>query len=168
MVCRHCRTPYEATAFSAREVRHAAVQVVTETPEGVAAACANHLRNAAVTSCSRCGLFICSLCEMTIGDITYCPACFDRMANAGTLAGTTRYRDYASMAISAAFVGLFCNIPIGPFAIYWAVRGIKQRRTEDGSIAGMIIALLLGSLETAAGLLFFTLMIIGMFKGGST
>lgn len=167
-VCRACGARFEATAFSPREVRHTAVQVVTETPEGVAAACANHARNAAVSSCGRCGLFICALCEMNVGGATYCPSCFDRMRTDGALAGVTRYRDWASMAVSAAFVGLFCNIPVGPFAIYWAIRGIKQRRTEGGGAAGPIIALILGGLETIAGLVFLTLMIVGMAKGGTS
>ena len=54
--CPWCRKTFEATVFQPREVQHAAVQVVTETPDGVAAACANHVRNAAVTNCQRCGL----------------------------------------------------------------------------------------------------------------
>lgn len=168
MLCRYCGRDFEATAFSPRELRHAAVQVVTETPDGVAAACANHERNAAVSSCNRCGLFICALCEMNVGDATYCPSCFERVRTEGKLqGGGVRYRDWATMAISAALVGLFCSIPVGPFAIYWAIKGIGQRRQEGTSIAGPVVALTLGIIESIGALFFIVLMIIGMVAGGT-
>lgn len=164
--CGSCLREFEGTAFQPREVQHASVEVVTETPDGVAAACANHARNAAVSSCNRCGLFICTLCEMNVGGATYCPSCFDFTRNAGTLqGGGKRFRDFATMAVTAAVVGLFCAFPVAPFAVYWAIKGIRQRREEGTSAAGPIAALVLGILESVGVVVFISLMIVGMVTG---
>jgi hypothetical protein len=162
MQCPNCAKPFEATPFQPREARHQAVQVVTETPDGVAAACANHAGNAAVTSCQRCGLFICALCDMNTGQGSYCPSCFERVRNDALQTGA-RYRDYATMAISGAVVGLFCTIlPIGPFVIFWAVKGLRQRRSEGARAVGVIIAMILGVLESLGMIVLAVLMIIGI------
>lgn len=146
--CPTCTRAFEGTPFQPREIRHQAVQVVTETPDGAAAACANHSGNAAVTSCQRCGLFICALCEMNTGNGTFCPSCFERVRTE-TLQSGARYRDYASMAISGAVIGLLCSfIPVGPFVIYWGYKGIQQRRAEGVRPVGPIVAMVLGSLST--------------------
>jgi len=168
--CPFCRTEFEATPFHPRERRHEAVQVVTETPDGVAAACANHARNAAVTSCSRCGLFICALCDMNVGDGSFCPSCFDR-SHAPDAAGAsaTRYRDYATMSISAAVLGLICTfVPFGAFAMYWGFKGIRQRRAEGTGIAGPVIAIVVGGLQTIGMLILFGLMIYAMISEGAS
>ncbi|HEX6084727.1 MAG TPA: hypothetical protein VF266_09395 [Thermoanaerobaculia bacterium] len=140
---------FEATAFQPREVRHQAVQVVTETPDGTAAACANHSGNAAVTNCQRCGLFICALCEMNSGSGTFCPSCYERARTETQQGGGTRYRDYASMAVSGTIFSLLCwLIPIGPFVIYWGYKGIAQRRAEGVRPVGQIVCMVLGVVAT--------------------
>lgn len=170
MTCPHCSTEFEATPFQPRERRHDAVQVVTETPDGVSAACANHARNAAVTSCSRCGLFICALCDMNTGDGASCPSCYDRQSNPGAAAGSpTRYRDYATMSISTAAFSLLCSFfPFGAFALYWGVKGIRQRRAEGTGIVGPVVAMVIGGLQLLAFLVFITMAIIGMVTEGKS
>ena len=158
--CPSCDKTFEGTPFQPREQRHEAVQAVTQTPEGVAAACANHSGNAAVTTCQRCGLFICSLCDMNTGEGSYCPACFERFRT-GTASANVRYRDYAGLAVSGAIASLFCMLLLGPFVIYWSARGIQQRRREEASIAGMIFTLTIGILETLVGFGRIVMMIIG-------
>lgn len=156
MECPSCSGAFEATPFQARPRRHAAIASVTETPEGVAAACANHAGNAAVTSCQRCGLFICTLCDMSVDGTSYCPSCFDRMRTEGTL--QTRYRDWATMAWSAVIAGFLCSmIPLGPLAIYWGVKGLRQRRMEQRAVTGVIAAMVVGAIQT---LLFFAAVIL--------
>lgn len=168
MTCPFCRTAFEATPFQARDRAHGAVPAVTETPDGIAAACANHARNAAVTNCTRCGLFICALCEMNVGEGSYCPSCFDRVRGDNAVA-TTRYRDYASMSIAAMVVGLLCAfVPVGPFAIVWGLKGVRQRRAEGSRPVGPIIAIVLGILETIAFLALVTLMVIGFVTEGKS
>jgi uncharacterized paraquat-inducible protein A len=146
--CPMCDGTFEATPFQPREMRIEAVQAVTQTPEGLTAACANHPGNAAVTSCQRCGLFVCALCDMNVGQGSYCPSCFDRIRT-GAVETDARYRDYAAMATSVAVFGLFCNIvPLGIFALIWGAKGIRQRRTEGLGIGGVVAAMVLGGLET--------------------
>lgn len=170
--CPYCRTEFEATPFHPRERHHDAVQVVTETPDGIAAACANHARNAAVTSCSRCGLFICALCEMNVGEGSFCPSCFDRARDQNAPGGgATRYRDYASMAMSAAVFSLLCTfmfLPLGAFAVWWGIKGIRQRRAEGTGIAGPVVSIVLGSIQTLGLVVFIALMIIGMVTGAKS
>ena len=163
--CKYCLTEFEATPFQPRERRHEAVRVVSETPDGVAAACANHARNAAVTSCSRCGLFICALCDMNVGEGSFCPACFGRSQDQTT----ARYRDYATMSISAAVFSLLCSfgfLPLGGLAVWWGIKGIRQRRTEGEGIAGPVVAIVIGGLQSVAILALITMGIIGMVTEG--
>ncbi|HYI07839.1 MAG TPA: hypothetical protein VEK57_02105 [Thermoanaerobaculia bacterium] len=154
LVCAHCNRAFEATAFAAPQHTVApTAEVVTIGPEG-ANACANHTRNAAVTSCQRCGLFICSLCEMNLGTGSYCPSCFDRMRTEGSLqTGVRKYRDYAGMSLSAVIFGLLLWFPfgivIGPLAVHYALKGRKQRREEQRSVVGVTILMVLGILEVA-------------------
>lgn len=170
MQCPYCRTDFEATPFQPRERRHAAVQIVTETPDGVAAACANHARNAAVTSCTRCGLFICALCDMNVGEGSYCPSCFDRSRDQNALAATqTRYRDYATMAFTASLLGFLCGIfPFGAFAIYWGIKGIRQRQEEGTGIAGPVAAIVLGSLQSLAILAGIVMIVVAIVTEGTS
>ncbi|HET8772394.1 MAG TPA: hypothetical protein VFP80_01335 [Thermoanaerobaculia bacterium] len=170
VTCPYCRTEFEATPFQPRERRHDAVQVVTETPDGVSAACANHARNAAVTSCSRCGLFICALCDMNVGDGSFCPSCYDRLRDQNAAMGSpTRYRDYATMSISAAVFSLLCSaLPIGAFALYWGVKGIRQRRAEGTGIAGPVVAMIIGGLQILAFLFFIVMAVIGIATDGKS
>ena len=160
--CPSCMRDFEGTTFQPREVRHQAVQVVTDTPDGTAAACANHSGNAAVTSCQRCGLFICALCEMNTGSGTFCPTCYGR-ARTETLQGITRYRDYASMAVSGVVFSLLCwMIPVGPFVIYWAYKGIAQRRSEGVRPVGPIVCMILGIVSTLFMIAAFVSMIVAL------
>src|SRR4051795_6843346 len=93
ITCPDCRKTFEAMAFRPAQRRLEVVSVAAAlTPEG-ANACANHARNAAVTNCVRCGLFICALCNMDVGTGPHCPSCFDRLRADDTLSpAATRYR----------------------------------------------------------------------------
>ena len=159
--CPHCFGEYQATAFAAPERNSTAVaEVVAVGPEG-ANACANHERNAAVTSCQRCGLFICALCDMNVGTGSHCPSCFDRLRAEGTLLpAARRFRDYALMARSAAVFGFLLVFPFGilfgPVAVHYATKGRVQRIAEGRSTAGTTITLVLGALETLASLAIYS------------
>jgi ribosomal protein L37AE/L43A len=154
--CPDCDRDFEAMAFKppARSLR---VERVAETGPIEANACANHARNAAGTNCGRCGLFICALCNMDVGTGPYCPSCFDRLRSEDALQpATTRYRDYASMARICMFAGLFffvfIGLPFAPVSLYYARKGFKQLRAEGRSIVGLVIVVIIASLELLAGL----------------
>src|SRR2546423_4630031 len=131
--CPDCNHDFEATAFTPPAPKLKVAEVATIGPDG-ASACANHARNVATTSCTRCGLYICSLCDMNVGSGSYCPSCFDRVRTEGSLAAaTTRFRDFGSMARVAAIAGflfmfMFLGLPFGLLTIYYANKGIKQAK----------------------------------------
>lgn len=159
ITCQHCFGEFEATAFAAPESAEPVVAQVMEVGPDGANACANHARNAAVTSCQRCGLFICALCDMNVGAGSYCPACFERMRAEGTMqTAAKRYRDHAGMAISSSIFGLLLwgclGAPLGALTIYYANKGRAQRRMEGRSTAGMIVAMSIGALLAASWLVF--------------
>ena len=170
LTCEICRRGFEATAFEAPERRVAPIveTVVAAGPAG-ANACANHARNAAVTSCARCGLFICALCEMNIGAGSYCPSCFERVREEGTLSPVvTRYRDWASIARLTAIVGLlfyFAWPLVGGLAIYFSTKGMKQRAQQGRSRAGMVIVMLIGIGEVIGGLALYGFFIWAIVQG---
>jgi hypothetical protein len=173
IVCPYCSRPFHADAFQPPQRKVRAVAVIEAFPEG-ANACANHAGNAAVTSCQRCGLFICSLCDMNIGEGSYCPSCFDRVRAEGELGGVAKqYPDYASMARVSALAGLLFSlfllgIPLGALTLYYARKGAQQRRFERDPTWGMTIAAIIGLLEILGGVAIIAVFIWAIGKGMGT
>jgi len=167
ITCPDCNRPFEATAFHPPQPR-LRVAEVTMTPEG-ANACANHARNAAVTSCQRCGLFICALCDMSVGSGSYCPACFDRLRAEGTLKGSsTRYRDYAAMARNSMLIGIFFFAfawMFGIASLVYARKGLKQLQAEERSTVGLHVVTVFAVLEIVGSLGLTIVMIISLAGG---
>ena len=123
------------------------------------ARCAFHAGNLVSASCDRCGAFICSLCRIDADSRTLCPGCFDRLAAEGSLpSAEVTFRDYARIASFWAFIGIvvWFSAPIsGPLAILNSIRAFRQKRerNEPEGTAGVVLALLLGILETALSIL---------------
>src|ERR1051325_4181323 len=168
--CDFCRRPYEATVFAAPErPAERAMETVVVAGPASANACANHAGHAATTSCARCGLFICSLCDMNIGAGSYCPSCFDRVRVEGTLPTVaTRYRDWASIARLTAVIGLimyFAWPVVGALALFFATKGMRQRREQGRSRVGMVIVMLLAVAEIVGGLVAYGFFIWAIAKG---
>jgi hypothetical protein len=170
IVCPYCSRPFLAETFQPPQRKLRPVAVVESFPEG-ANACATHPANAAVTSCQRCGLFICSLCEMNIGAGSLCPSCFDRVRAEGELRGAaTRSLDYASMARLAGLSGIvfsiaFLGIPLGGLTVYYARKGMKQRRDEGDRTWGMVVLMILGVLEVLSTFALIGFFVWSAFKG---
>jgi hypothetical protein len=170
IICPECAGEFEATLFNPVEPKKAeVVRVVEDAPEG-ANVCANHARNAAVTSCQRCGLFICSLCDMNVGAGSMCPSCFSRLHTEGALSSAARrYRDYTRIARSAVILGFIAafmlfSIPCGALAMYYARKGYKQRRELAKPVAGPVILMVLGAVEVLGGLGVVAFFIYAAFK----
>lgn len=172
IVCPVCSRPFAATAFDPPVRAPRVVAVVEAFPEG-ANACANHPGNAAVTSCQRCGLLVCTLCDLNLGDGPLCPACFDRTRAEGALRGAaTRSMDYGSMARLSALAGVFFSffflgLPIGALTVYYARKGAQQRRDDGDSTAGMTFLLIIGILEMLGGLSFIGFIVWAVITEGT-
>ncbi|MHC5059106.1 MAG: B-box zinc finger protein [Planctomycetota bacterium] len=166
-VCLYCHKPFEAAPFTPPE-RHIRVEQVAESGPDGAVSCAKHEKNAAVANCERCGAFMCDLCRIDADDKTYCPSCFERMSAEGALESTrTTFKDYSRMADTLSVVCIFLWIfgfVLGPSAIYYSIKGVKQKRTmgEGGGVVSVVVALLLGG-GAAIGSTFFWLGIMGAF-----
>ncbi len=158
-ICPRCQGIFEAVRFEA-PTRSAALPQMAEGTLEASQPCAVHSLNAAVTSCQRCGSFMCELCRIDVDGRTLCPTCFERLSSEGSLESTrTTFRDYSGLAgLTATFGCLmsFLGVLFGPLAIYYGVKGLKQKKAmgESDGKTGLWVAVVLGSLEIAASLIF--------------
>lgn len=165
--CPYCMSRFDARAFhppalAIRAVEHAGARPEDDT------ACAYHERNAAVTSCQRCGVFICALCDMNIGTGSYCPQCFERVRNEGALqSAARRYRDYTAMGRLSIFAGIFIwfmMLLTGALAVYYGVKGLKQRREFGRTILGPVLVILFGLGQVAGGITLISVFVYALTK----
>jgi len=146
-VCLICLGDFEARVFHPPQRSARVLQLAQSGPEG-AVSCANHARNAAVAACDRCGLLICSLCQLEVESGKLCPSCFERLSQDGAADTTrTRFRDYGSLAGVWAFVGLLFSalmlgIPLGIVSIYYCIKAFRHRESRS-SLAFVVFALFL-------------------------
>ena len=144
-VCLECLGDFEARVFRPPQRSARVLQLAQSGPEG-AVSCANHARNAAVAACDRCGLLICSLCQLDVESGKLCPSCFERLSQDGAADTTrTRWRDYGSLAGVWAFAGLifsalFLGIPLGLLSLYYCLKAFRNRESRS-SLVFVIFAL---------------------------
>lgn len=167
--CPLCGRSFEAVRFQPVDKTVMAAQPV----DGQIAAtqpCANHPRNAAVTNCQRCGAFMCALCRIDVDGRTLCPSCFERLSSEGSLESTrTTFRDYRGLSVVTVLAGMFLwflSILLGPLAIYYASKGLQQKKqmAETDGRVGLWIAIVMGSMETIGGATLVFLIAARMFK----
>ncbi|HVR38462.1 MAG TPA: hypothetical protein VMU84_05150 [Thermoanaerobaculia bacterium] len=154
-ICPYCKHPFETRVFQPRQRDNAVLQLAQSGPEE-GTPCAYHARNAAVASCERCGVFICSLCEMAIDAGKFCPSCFDRMAQEQAGGATqTRIRDYGSLAMLSALAGLliavFLGIPGAIMSWYYAIKAWRHPENSSLGRTRLIIVMLVGAGDFAIG-----------------
>jgi uncharacterized paraquat-inducible protein A len=156
-ICPRCQGFFKATVFHPRQRITRVLQIAQTGPES-AGSCANHPRNAAVTNCDRCGLFICALCELDLHGGKYCPACFDRMTqDGGVEQAQTRFRDWRTLAFATAFIAfvfsaILIGIPVGGLSIYYAVRGFRDPQWSKDKMVMLIVSTILAVAAIAIGL----------------
>ena len=155
-ICPGCGGTFLATPFRPPEARARVDSVAEAGPEG-AVPCARHPGNAAAGNCTRCGVFMCSLCEIDIEGQELCPGCFDRLSAEGSLlSAQTRIRDFRGMALSLGILGLLAScfgLITGPLTLFFVAQASRQRRlwSEKGGIASLVVAALLGVAQIAFG-----------------
>ena len=154
--CPACSRTFEAVRFQPAARRERVMEVGAAGPDE-AASCAAHRRNAAVASCDRCGIFMCTLCRTEADGMAICAPCFERLAAEGALhSAATRYRNYLGLAWISGLIGALLWLPglvTGPAAIYYAMRGMRQMR-EWGDVGGRgraVAALALGVVSSIQG-----------------
>lgn len=136
--------------------------------------CARHEGNAASANCERCGVFMCSLCEVEVDGQKLCPDCFDRRTAGGEQgAAHGRRRDWTAVAYLSAFCGLFfscfgAGLLLGPLAIYFALRSLREKRArgEQGGTSSDYLAVAFGVLVTLGSLGGIAVIVIGVLSDG--
>ena len=164
-ICAWCSRPYEAMRFDPVLPELSVRRIALAGPED-SHPCVNHAGNVAVTHCSRCGVFMCSLCRIDADAMVLCPGCFDRLVAGGGLpSAIATYRDYGRQASALAVLGLLLILvgPIaGPASVYFARKRLEQLRAqkEEGGRAGLYAVQALGVLETMGGIV----VLVWMFR----
>jgi len=154
--CPVCRRAFEAVFFEPPPPDLSVPRLGEAGPVG-SHACANHAGNAAVTHCSRCGVFMCPLCRIEADGMALCPACFERLSDEGALpSAIATCRDYGRLAGALAVLGLlmpFLAPAAGPGSIYYGVKRLKQLEAlkEDAGRGGVYAVFALAALETLLG-----------------
>jgi hypothetical protein len=150
--CPLCQGEFESIRFQPRIAHAKVTELATAGPEG-GQPCAIHQRNAAVAACERCGSFVCSLCRIDFDEHVYCPSCFERLSEAGSIeSAKTRFRDYEGLTSLTATLGClitWLGIVLGPLALYYGVKGLRQKKEmgeTDGRV-GIVIAMTLAVIE---------------------
>lgn len=164
--CAGCGTDFLATPFRPPDVRVRVESLAEASPEG-AVPCARHTGNAAVANCTRCGVFMCTLCKIDIDGQQLCPGCFDRLSAEGVLVtANTRIRDFRGMALSLGVLGLLLScfgLITGPLTLFFVAQAARQRRhrNEKGGTASLVAAGLLGLAQIAIGIFFVVTLFMG-------
>ncbi|HWM90866.1 MAG TPA: hypothetical protein VN493_08875 [Thermoanaerobaculia bacterium] len=168
--CASCGRLFLATPFRPPEVRVRVGSVAEAGPEG-AVPCARHPGNAAVGNCTRCGVFMCTLCKIDIEGQELCPGCFDRLSAEGVLVtANTRIRDFRGMALSLGVLGLLVScfgLITGPLTLYFVAQASRQKRqwNEKGGTTALVVAGLLAVAQIAISIF----VIVALFANmGST
>lgn len=164
-ICPRCQGFFSATVFQAPQRVTRVLQVAQAGPES-AGSCANHPRNVAVTNCGRCGLLICSLCELDLHGERYCPSCFDRLTqNGGIDNAQTRFRDWRTLSFAASLVGLVLSaamigLPLGVLSIYYAVRGFRDPQWSKDKMLMLVLSIIVALIDIAIGLAVFSSLLL--------
>lgn len=169
--CPSCRGEFEAVRFDPVQTYLVVPSLAEAGPDG-GVPCTQHARNQAEVSCSRCGTFMCALCRIDADGKPYCPPCYERLTQEGSVAGgAMRLKNYAGYA-AACFVGsymmMFVSPITGSLGIYFAVRGIKEKkvRKEKDGVVRLYFLAVMNALTLLGGIGFLALLLGGFAKAG--
>ena len=111
-------------AFSAPPEEAARAEAIVAAAEE--AACAFHAGKRAVGACQRCGLFVCSLCELTLGEERICPTCLEAGVKKGKLKNLENHRflwdRLALMLVTYPLLLFYFTLLTAPVAVFIALR----------------------------------------------
>jgi hypothetical protein len=121
---------------------------------GEEAACAFHPKKRAVAACGRCGLFVCALCELPVGEERICPTCLEKGHAQGKLAALETHRflydRLALMLVTYPLLLFYVTALTAPIALFVAIRFWKAPTSlvRPGKTR-MVVAIVVAVLELA-------------------
>jgi hypothetical protein len=151
--CPACGSQQTIRLFPAALVQGTAPQ--TETAQQGEAACFDHPSKRAVSSCQRCGRFVCRLCAIEFRGRLLCPSCFAAPAGREEAVSPDSWRTmYDTVALTIPFALLVIwplTILSAPSVIALAIMKWRQpispvRRNRWRFVAGLAVALAEGGL----------------------
>lgn len=127
------------------------------------AACFYHPHKRAAVVCDGCGRYLCSLCDVLVGDAHYCPGCLETGKLKTTAASLETQRTlWDQIALSLAVLPMlvfYMTVLTAPIAI---VLGIRHWKTPGSLVRRsrwrFVVAIALGALQ----LIGMTALIVGM------
>lgn len=133
-VCPQCRSELHGALFPAFWKSHDEMRIGAQTASEGEAVCFFHPENRAALSCEKCGRFICSVCEFTVGTRHICPTCLSSGLAGEKLPELIPWRFiWSDAALFMGIVPLFLVMFLSPFiigsgaaAIFLAIFGWKR------------------------------------------
>ena len=133
-VCPQCRSELHGALFPAFWKSHDELAIGAQTASEGEADCFFHPENRAALSCEKCGRFICSVCEFTVGTRHICPTCLSSGLAGEKLPELIPWRFiWSDAALFMGIVPLFLGMFLWPFfigsgaaAIFLAIFGWKR------------------------------------------
>jgi hypothetical protein len=141
---------------------------------GNEASCFYHAERKAVVPCDACGRFLCTLCDLEIGNVHWCPACLEKGRSSHKVATVDSQRiSYPDIALLLATLPLLMwpiSLITAPAALFVAIRGWSKPPSLTGNRKRIRtwLAIVLAVLEIVGwGLLFVALFneSVGLFRG---
>ena len=128
--CPYCNTPVRVAAFPASRAGYLPGRSGEALQEDTEASCFYHPHKRATVPCDVCGRFLCSLCDVVMGDRHLCPGCVEahfsdgRSGKGGKAPGDRRFL-YDSLALSLAIWPLltcFLTFVTAPLVLFIGIR----------------------------------------------
>jgi hypothetical protein len=154
-------------AFSAPGEASAPAEAIVA--PGEEAACAFHPGKRAAASCGRCGLFVCSLCELPLGEERICPRCLESGRASGKLKDLESHRflydRLALMLVTYPLIFFYVSILTAPIALFVAIRFWKAPTSivRPGKTR-MAIALAVALLEIAGWMVLILVVVASLSR----
>jgi hypothetical protein len=146
--CAQCGAPFQAWVFPAllRGVGEEAEPAPAAEQE---ASCFYHASKKAVTVCDGCGVFLCGLCDVSMGGRHLCPRCLEKGGSKGKIRDLQRERFlYDDLALSLSVLPMlifYFTLLTAPIALYVAIRywkapGSLIPRTKVRFVLAIVLA----------------------------
>ena len=124
--CSHCSSRLRIYIFPALFAKNQPLKDDKVSLNGEEATCFYHPTRPAVVPCGSCGRYLCTLCEIEMGEETICPNCMDRASRNEEVNELIDSRTrYDSIALSLAVYPIlfwFITFMTAPISIYVTIR----------------------------------------------
>ena len=124
------------------------------------ASCFYHSTKKAVVTCSACGLFLCTLCDVEFNDLHLCPQCLEKGRTKRKIKNLEKSRTcYDTIALYLTIIPIFFIWPTlltAPIAVYMSIRYWKAPTSIiPRTKIRFVIAMLIASMQMLGWALFF-------------